>query len=262
MGSLGVLESVPGILEREFTYLVDYDQSNLLCVLAHELRAPITALITASELLQTNCLEQDSEQVTVMAAVIYRGAEWMRQLVENLLCAASIESGQFQVRAKSVGLLDLILDSSRVVEPLLVRKAQQVRVSADPDLPCIAADPIRIRQAIINLLSNANKYGEAETTIHVRLSRGPGVVRVSIVSRGPTLPRSSIDCLFRPFTRTGEALRSAEEGSGLGLTIVKAIVDAHGGSVGVDSRCGYGTSFWFELPVSDEAPTLEYRLGS
>lgn len=231
-----------------------------LATVAHELRGPLTALETASELLDRDLDSLDATQIRVMVSSIHRRALWMRGLMENLLCSAAINEGRFSVHARPTDLVELAREVESVVGPLLDRKRQALRIIAATSVMA-EADAHRISQVLLNLISNAHKYSEPDTNIEIEITTDHAVARVSVSDRGPGLPEGKALSAFRAYDRAG---RRDGDGLGIGLWVVRSIVRAHGGRVGVFNRAGGGATFWFELrqaatsPLADFARTLVF----
>ncbi len=232
---------------------------DLLAVVAHDLRAPLTGLATASELLAEDADVLDRRQIRRMASTIQRGALWLQGLVENLLCAATVCEGRFRIQPLPLSLLDVALEIEPVVEPLLDQKGLRLQVASRGALAEVSADGRRIGQALVNLISNAIKFSPRGTTVQVTVSTAPGWVRVAVADRGPGFPTGSVERVFDPFYRESG---SEQDGVGLGLAIVKWIVDAHGGRVGARNRRGGGANVWFELPLLPAGATRAIDAGT
>ncbi len=227
----------------------DGDEPGLLSVVAHELRTPLSALVAGSELLVDQLETLNPDQLREMVSVIHRGTLWMQGLVENLLCASSISAGRFHLQRHWARSMALAAEVGPVVEPMLNKKQQVLRVSSRGALDHVWADSRRIGQVLVNLISNASKFSPAGQPIDLVFSRRAKCLRVTVADRGPGLPPGRTTQLFEPFYRATPAVRSGKEGVGLGLAIVKSIVEAHGGRVGASNRRGGGALFWFELPL-------------
>jgi K+-sensing histidine kinase KdpD len=218
-----------------------------MSVLAHELRAPLSSLSAASELLLNDLKVLESQQMRDMLQTIRDGTLWLQGLVENLVCAASIQAGRFRVQAEPLSLLDVVMNTQSIVMPLLLQKGQTLKLAATSNLPLVLADRRWTRQAIVNLVANASKYSPANTPISVRVSERGGYVRIAVADRGPGLPAGGTGQLFEPYYRGAQAAAADAGGMGLGLTIVKAVVDSHGGRIGAENRSKGGACLWFEL---------------
>jgi two-component system sensor histidine kinase KdpD len=221
----------------------------LLATVAHELRGPLTALATSSELLAEDFLELDPEQVKRMLGAMHRRTVWLQGLVENLLCAASIREGRLNLYRQSLSVNDLLGDAEAVVEPLLAQRGQRLRIKMPHGVPEVLADGRRLGQVLVNLILNASKFGPANSPIDVSVIVRNGEVRISIADRGPGVPPQEAPKLFEPYYRAPSTAGSGKDGVGLGLSIVKSIVEAHGGQVGVENRRGGGARFWFSIPT-------------
>jgi K+-sensing histidine kinase KdpD len=221
----------------------------VLATVAHELRGPLTALATSSELLAEDFMHLDPEQVKSMLGAMHRRTLWLQGLVENLLCAATIREGRLQLYRQSLSMSDLIEDVHAVVDPLLAQRGQRLRVRMSQRLPEVLADSRRLGQVLVNLILNASKFGAANTAIDVTVSVRNGAVRVAVADRGPGVPAEQAQRLFEPYYRAPATAHSGKDGVGLGLSIVKSIVEAHQGHVGVETRRGGGARFWFSLPA-------------
>jgi signal transduction histidine kinase len=221
----------------------------VLATVAHELRGPLTALATSSELLAEDFLLLDPEQVKSMLGAMHRRTLWLQGLVENLLCAATIREGRLQLFCQSLTLSDLLEDVDAVVGPILAQRGQRLRIRKANRLPEVIADSRRLGQVLINLILNASKFGAANSSIDVTISVGDGqAVRVTVADRGPGVSPEQADRLFEAYYRAPATAGSVKDGVGLGLSIVKSIVEAHGGQVGVETRRGGGARFWFSIP--------------
>jgi signal transduction histidine kinase len=233
----------------------------VLATVAHELRGPLTALAQASELLAEDFLHMDPEQIKSTLGAMHRRTVWLQGLVENLLCAASIREGRLHLHGQSLSLSDLLADVDAVVGPLLAQHGQRLRVRMGQRLPEVVADSRRLGQVLINLILNASKFGVPNSAIDVTISSRNGAVRVSVADRGPGIALSQADRLFQPYYRAPETADSVKDGVGLGLSIVKAIVEAHGGDVGVENRRGGGARFWFSIPGVGRAASAKSHLS-
>jgi two-component system sensor histidine kinase KdpD len=188
-----------------------------------------------------------------MLAAMHRRTVWLKGLVENLLCAATIREGRLQLHRQSLSVADLLADVEAVVGPLLAQRGQRLRIRQSGRVPEVLADSRRLGQVLVNLILNASKFSQPNSPIDVTISSGARGVRVAVADRGPGVSAADAQRLFEPYYRAPQTAGSGKEGVGLGLSIVKSIVEAHAGRVGVDSRRGGGASFWFVIPSRDSA---------
>jgi two-component system, OmpR family, sensor histidine kinase KdpD len=237
-----------GLLGGESTRMsTPHHELTVLATVAHELRGPLTALATSSELLAEDFEALGTDQVKDMLSAIHRRTLWLQGLVENLLCAATIREGRLTLHRQSLSLSDLLSDVQAVVDPLLAQRGQRLRIRIRLNMPEVLADGRRLGQVLVNLIINASKFSPANMPIDVTFSQQGDVVRVAVADRGPGVPHDQAELLFEPYFRASSTAGSGKDGIGLGLSIVKSIVEAHGGRVGVESRRGGGARFWFEL---------------
>jgi signal transduction histidine kinase len=218
------------------------------------------ALATSSELLAEDYLHLDPEQVKNMLGAMHRRTLWLQGLVENLLCAATIREGRLSLYRQSLSLCDLLEDVQAVVGPILAQHGQRLRVRSANRVPEVLADSRRLGQVLINLILNASKFGQVNSPIDVTISARSGAIRVAVADRGPGISDEHAHRVFEPYYRTPSSASGSKDGVGLGLSIVKSIVEAHGGLVGVESRRGGGARFWFSIPTVGRAASAKSHL--
>ena len=215
---------------------------------AHELRSPLAALAASVELLAEPDDELPPDQRVRFMGIVQRHTASLRALVDNLLDLGSLRAGRFRVEPRPT-LADAVVEQAiEDAAPYLEGRRQRVVRRIPSPAPLVEADPCRLRQVLLNLLSNAAKYGPEGEVVEVSVERRDGAVRFTVADRGPGIPPEERARLFDAYFRSETTSRVAP-GVGLGLAIVKAIAGAHGGRAGVDSPPGGGTRFWVELPV-------------
>jgi signal transduction histidine kinase len=223
-------------------------REQLLYSVAHELRGPLMILDNTLEILDTEYADLSAAEFGHLVASARRTAQRMRTLMEDLLSAGAIQSGNFVVAPRPTDLARLVNDALEIVSPALAAHGQHVEVCLPARAHSIMADPRYARQVLTNLLTNASKYGPPDSTVRIKTTQMAKMVRISVEDQGPGIPPERRAGLFERFYRIRDA--SDEPGIGLGLAIAKGIVEAHGGSMGVDSEVGRGTSVWFTLPTA------------
>ncbi|MBI5303138.1 MAG: HAMP domain-containing protein [Chloroflexi bacterium] len=215
---------------------------------AHEFRGPLASLRASIELLAEDYATMSKQDLGVMLRAMQRAVVKFQGLVENLIDVGNIQAGRFRVRTMPVRLSSLIEDALDQMTPLLQGRAQSAQVRLESLAGCIVlADRARITQVLINLLTNASKYGPEGEPITFTAENAESFVTLRVTDRGPGIQPEEQSRLFQRFYRG----RRAEEegiGIGLGLALAREIVQLHGGQIGVESRVGEGTTFWFSLP--------------
>ena len=219
---------------------------------AHEFRTPLSALEASIELLLDQAPELSLDELQELYNSLHLGILGLHTLVDNLLESANIEARRFQISPRSSDLGIIIAEAVQTMQPLLSKYEQHLTVELPVEIPVVLADPRRTVQVLINLLSNASRYGPPGEEIVLRISTNPQFVRLAIIDQGPGIPPEQRDSIFRRFVfpQNDDAISTA--GAGLGLSVVKAIVLAHGGQVGVDDQPDCGAIFWFTLPIASE----------
>jgi signal transduction histidine kinase len=221
-------------------------REQLLYSVAHELRGPLMVLDNALEILDTEYPRLTAEEFGQVLSTARRTARRMRTLMEDLLSAGSIQSGHFVVAPRKTELQTIVNDALEIVNPSIESRGQRVELAIPNDAPPVLADKRYARQVLTNLLANASKYSPEQSIIRLVVSNKANMVRVSVEDRGPGISPEQQAGLFERFYRV--RADTDAPGVGLGLAIAKGIVEAHGGSIGIDSEVGSGTSVWFTLP--------------
>lgn len=220
-----------------------------LANVSHEFKTPLAALRAAVEMLATDQPRLSPEETGELTEAILVGVIRLEELVDNLLSSASIQSGQFETRPRPVVLDEVIEEVMLTTRPLLALRGQSLELDIPPAIPPILADPRHLRQVLVNLISNAAKYGPADQPVELGVAVVGDGVRVQVVDKGRALRREGQADLFRPFKRPSMA--TSTSGVGLGLSIVKTIVERHGGQVGVESS-QRGNAFWCTWPLAED----------
>lgn len=234
-------------------------KSEFLSLMSHELRTPLNSILGFAQILEMNELSQPSREAV---GYIVSGGRHLLRLIEDLLDIARIESGRFALSLEPVPPADAIQEAMDMVKILAADRG--IRLFAESTLDsssCVLADRRRLRQIILNLLSNAVKYNRPDGTVRVSSEPIPGGrLRITVQDTGAGIAPQDQSRLFEPFERLS-ADRSAIQGTGLGLTLSKRLADAMGGTIGLHSVPGTGSSFWVELPLVS-APEHATELAS
>lgn len=226
-------------------------RSHFLANISHEFRTPLSTLAASMELLLDEEQNLTAAEMRSLLQPTHLSLISLQTLIDNLLESSGIEAGRFTIRKRPVNLNHVITEALQIVHPLLIRRQQSLSLTNPAGLPPIEADPTRLVQVLVNLLSNASKYSPLGRPIDLAIEVAGSALRVSVADRGPGIPESERTALFQRFVRL-DAQAGDQYGIGLGLYVVKTIVLAHGGRLGVDDRPGGGSVFWFELPTTGE----------
>jgi len=226
-------------------------RSYFLANISHEFRTPLSALKASVELLLEGVDTFTLDETLQLARSIDFSVTSLQTLVDNLLESVSIETGRFRIRRRPTDLAALVAEAGTLMKPLLERRSQTLATHIPAGLPRVSVDPLRVTQVLVNLISNASKYGPADGPIDLSVDLQPDRgVRVSVSDRGSGIPAEDRKSLFHRFVRLDEK-DNPQYGIGLGLAVVKTIVESHGGAVGLDERPGGGSTFWFTIPLEE-----------
>lgn len=236
---------------------VDRLKNELVSTVSHELRTPLGSLCGFAELLLAR--EHPPARQRQFLGIILEEGRRLGRLVDDFLDIQRIESGRQTYQMEPASLDDL---AGQAVAAFGGMAGAQVElVPPCHPLAAVRADPARIRQVLANLLSNAVKFSKG-APVQVRFEARPGWVRVLVEDHGIGIPAEAQSRLFTRFFRVDNRDTRTIGGTGLGLALVKSLVDAHGGQVGVHSEVGVGSTFWFELPTGEPAEEFPELFGA
>jgi signal transduction histidine kinase len=225
---------------------LDHLKDEFVSSISHELRTPLTSISGYVELLLE---EEENEQKRGHLAIVERNADRLLALVSDLLFAARLQYGRLELDRQSVDLRELVAQSVESARPRAAAAAVELRADLS-DVPLIQGEPDRLAQLLDNLVSNAIKFTPGGGYVSVSLDAAGGIVCIQVSDTGIGISDAERERLFERFFRSQSALEAQIQGTGLGLYISKAIVEAHGGRIGVESEPGEGTTFVVELPVA------------
>jgi PAS domain S-box-containing protein len=222
-------------------------KSDFLSRMSHELRTPLNAILGFAQLLEMDELDADQKESVDQ---ILKAGRHLLSLVDEVLDIARIEAGRMPLSLEPVQVDEVIEEAWELVR----HGANAHGITLKGASQCgavVTADRQRLKQVMLNLLSNAVKYNRQDGTVEVACSpgmTGPSRLRVSVIDTGLGIPEEGVSRLFIPFERLG-ADRTGIEGTGIGLAVSRGLIDAMDGEIGVESRPGDGSTFWFELPL-------------
>jgi two-component system, sensor histidine kinase and response regulator len=237
---------------------LDRLKDEFVALVSHELRTPLTSIIGYIQLLRderASGLDTDH-----FAGVIERNAERLLRLVGDLLFLSKMQAGQLALELRETDLASLAGQAVEEARPAAERKHIGLVLSAAP-VPCAAVDPTRIAQLLGNLITNAVKFTPEGGRVEVRLAADDGEAVLSVADTGIGIPAADRERIFERFYRTEAATRRMIPGSGLGLTISRAIVDAHRGTITVLSDGKHGSTFTVLLPLALGSSAYGFRVA-
>ncbi len=227
-------------------------KSDFISSMSHELRSPLNAILGFAQLLEAgNPLPTPSQKGRIEQ--IIQAGWYLLGLINEILDLAMIESGRHPMKMENISLSEVLLDCQSMIEPQAKKKGIHIDFAKVDEQCFVYADRIRLKQILINLVTNAIKYNRPGGAVNVAVqTNSDGRVHIGVQDSGAGLSAENLKQLFQPFNRLGQQTGS-EEGSGIGLVLSKRLVELMGGRIGVESVVGVGSVFWIEVHLTDSA---------
>ncbi|OOZ41472.1 hypothetical protein BOW53_03615 [Solemya pervernicosa gill symbiont] len=249
----GTIQDITDQIEAEQALIIARDEaeqantakSDFLSRMSHELRTPMNAVLGFAQLLEYESTLTEEQQSHIHEIII--AGNHLLALINEVLDLAKVESGKLDMEFEPLQLFPLIKECSALVSTLAEKRQISISINGVSD-SVVVADRTRLKQALLNLLSNAIKYNSEKGNIIIEVEAlADRRIRVLVTDNGTGIPADRISELFEPFTRLS-ADKTYIEGTGIGLTLTRKIIEAMKGSIGVSSNVGVGSTFWFDLP--------------
>jgi signal transduction histidine kinase len=248
----------------------DKVRSEFIATVSHELRTPLNSILGFAKLLLNQQVGPLNKLQQTDLSLIYDSANYLLALVNNILDYSKIEAGKIRLDVAWVTVEEIVVGVVASTYMLIEDKPITLSENIEPKLPKIFVDRERIRQVVINLLSNATKFtdsGSIALRVHHLVENGQDFVCFSVTDTGIGIRKEDIDKVFEPFRQIDEAMTPQAEGTGLGMAISYRLVKLHGGRLWVESKIGQGSTFSFTIPVEPPQTLLsnvvhvDYRLS-
>ncbi|MDQ7826280.1 MAG: ATP-binding protein [Candidatus Eremiobacteraeota bacterium] len=223
---------------------------NLISNISHELRTPLTCIKGYAETLLEGAMS-DEELCRKFLKIINDEAHRLERLINDLLDLSMIDARQVQMRCKESDLVKVLNEIVSVIHPYARKSNITIKAELPGEIPLINADEDRLRQVLINLIDNAIKYSHSGGVVTVRMTTDRKEVAISVIDEGFGIPETEKDRIFERFYRVDQGISEKSGGRGLGLAIAKYIVEAHGGSISVESCLGKGSTFMITMPLDE-----------
>ncbi len=228
-------------------------RSDFIDMLSHEIRTPLTSIRESVNLMREQVLGEVSERQKRFLDIASSELERISKLLARLMQVSSMSSRFINLTLKPLDPVHLLQETVDKAMPGAEAKQITIHTHVLPDIPSVMADVEHLRQALLNLIGNAVKFSPPGSTVEtsLQLADGGNQLLFSVVDSGPGIPEGEQPLVFNKYYR-GEMLKKSADGIGLGLSIAKNIVEAHGGKIWLSSRAGRGSTFFFTIPISRE----------
>jgi len=224
-------------------------KSDFLAKMSHELRTPLNVIIGFAELMVDQVPGKVNEEQRQCLDDILTSGRHLLGLINEVLDLSKVEAGKTKLRLKNIALSEVVESVTSAMMPELSQRRQSLDVDLDRGLPLVQADEARLREVFFNLLSNASKFTPDGGKLKIKASREGDWCQVSVSDNGIGIKKEDQKQIFEPFYQADNSIARERKGTGLGLTLVKEIVEMHGGQIWVESEYGKGSSFIFTLPL-------------
>jgi signal transduction histidine kinase len=237
-------------------------KTDFVSTVSHELRTPLTSITGYIEVLADETFGELTDRQRQLLDVVSRNGDRLMALIEDLLTLSRSDAGTLPVDRTEVDLAQVVAGAHRAASPLLAGRSLSLEVAPVEPVPGLGGDPAQLERVLLNLVSNAVKFTPDGGRVRVTTTATPTGVRLEVEDTGYGITEAELPHVFRRFYRTSTATERAIQGPGLGLAVVKTIVDEHGGSVDIRSAPGQGTSVVVTLPCDAQvAPQQSRALG-
>ena len=248
-------------------------KADFVARVSHELRTPLNMIVGFAEMMMEAPITYGRDIPQALLAdlsVILRNSQHLSSLIDDVLDLSRIDAGQMAITRERASIAMIVEAAAEVVKPLFRSKGLTLHIDVPPDLPLVFCDPTRIREAVVNLLSNAGRFTE-EGGVDIAVRQEDADVIIAVTDTGPGIDPALGKELFKPFRQLEDTMRRRHSGTGLGLAISRSFVEQHGGRIWFESELQHGTTFYFRLPIDPPTlvedtvirwlePTWEYRV--
>jgi len=227
-------------------------KNKFLGIAAHDLRSPIGVVKNFIILFLNGYLGEIDEKQREVLNTMDKNCDRMLNLIHNILDFSAIESGNLELKLEALDLHKFFHTYESMTKSLAEKKQIELKLDIELKLPEINVDSNRIMQVLDNLVTNAIKFSYPNTTVTLSARKSDGSVEISVADQGQGIPENEISKIFKEFSKTSVRPTGGEKSTGLGLAIVRRIIEAHNGSIIVDSIVGKGTTFTIKLPINNQ----------
>lgn len=244
--------------EKEAAIKANTAKSDFLASMSHELRTPLNAVLGFAQMLQFDQKNPLSPEQKKYTDTILAGGSHLLELIDDLLDLAKIEANQLELSLENVEAEEIVLECVEMISPLGEKRGIKIFNNFNSnEITLLRTDALRFKQSLINLLSNAVKYNKDGGSVSIDSQQTDGgFLRLSVVDTGVGIAKKNFKSIFQRFSRVGMDPMVAQEGTGIGLTVTKLLVEGMAGRIGFESEKGVGSTFWMELPLASNDDVL------
>ena len=230
--------------------IANHTKSEFLANMSHELRTPLNSIIGFSDLLYEKVYgELNARQIKAVNNISGSGKHLLN-LINEILDLSKVEAGSLELHHSRFWLAEVFAEVRDMLFPLATSKGIKIELEIENDLPRIYGDKDRLTQVLTNLMTNAVKFSNENGRVKVKASQNGNFINVTVSDEGIGIAAEDHDKLFKPFSQIDSSSSKKYPGTGLGLALVKEIVQLHGGTVWFESELGKGSTFGFSIPIS------------
>jgi len=223
-------------------------KSEFLAHMSHELRTPLNAIIGFSEMLKEEYFGEMNEKQMEYSVDIHSSGKHLLSLINDILDLSKVEAGRMELEVSEFDLPLAIENAMTLIKERAARHGINLEVNVDEQLDCFAGDERKFKQILVNLLTNAVKFTPEGGRVSVAAGKNNGVVEISVADTGVGIAPDDQERIFEEFRQAKGDVTNKAEGTGLGLTLTRKIIELHGGKIWVESKLGEGATFTFTLP--------------
>ncbi len=236
--------------EKQIAEVANRTKSEFLANMSHELRTPLNSIIGFSDLLYEKVYGELNEKQTKAVGNISRSGKHLLNLINDILDLSKVEAGKLELNCKEFDLVSKLNTIKNLLSPIADKKNIEVKIDVDKDLTTIQADEARFVQILYNLLDNAIKFSHENGLVNIRAEKKGDMVEITVKDDGIGIRSEDQYKLFKPFSQVDSFSSKKFQGTGLGLSLVKQIVNLHGGYIWFNSKIGEGSTFAFTIPIN------------
>ncbi len=246
-----VLLVIAYLISRSFERLAQANRlkSEFVSIVSHQLRSPLSNMRWALDILMSGRMGKIGEKQLEYFSILRENSDRMRELVKDLLTVSRIETARLSFKKERFSLEELVKELISSFNSFSKASNTEISFQAEKDLPMVFSDRSKIKLVVENLIDNAIRYTKNKGKVEIKLKKKDGSLYFEIKDNGVGIPKEDQKYIFQKFFRSKNASRYQTDGSGLGLYIVKSILEKAEGKIGFRSQEGKGSTFWFTLPI-------------